>query len=134
MKFFIGQAVRGEDKVKLKQESLEVVKILNEKHKAYCTFLESDNFGKLASGDKLKNAFEVINNCDTFLAIVRNDNKSEGLLIEIGYALCKGLKVIVLLNKNVGRTSLREVADQIIEFENFEDLCSKIKNLKEDKS
>ena len=130
MKIFIGQAVRGEDKVRLKEDSLKIVEELRKLgHESYCTFLESNEFGNLLSKDKLKHAFGVMDKCDSFLAIVRSDKKSEGLLIEVGYALCRGLKIISLINKEVGRTTLREVSEQVIEFENFEDLNKKLGGL-----
>ncbi|MFQ5531843.1 MAG: hypothetical protein ACE5ES_04470, partial [Candidatus Nanoarchaeia archaeon] len=89
MKIFMGQKVTGEDIDRLKEENNTIVEELKKLgHEPYCTFLEAE-FEKNADGNKLNHAFDVICNCDTFLAIVRNDGKSEGLLIEIGYALAK---------------------------------------------
>jgi len=99
-------------------------------HGPYCTFLESDEFGNLPSKDKLKHAFSVVDKCDLFLAIVRSDKRSEGMLMEVGYAMCRRLKIISLINKEVGRTTLREISNQVIEFENINDLNEKLKQIK----
>jgi hypothetical protein len=130
MKIFIGQRVRGADPGKLKEESIDVAeKLKTLGHEVDCTFLEDTDFSKMNSGEKLKHAFDILDNCDTFLAIVRDEEKSEGLLIEIGYALAKKMRIIVFVNENVGRTTLREIANDVVEFKDKEDMLNKIKEL-----
>ena len=51
--------------------------------------------------------------------------------MEIGYAISRHKKLIVAVNKNVrDKTYLDELADVVIEFENINELCDKLKNLK----
>lgn len=133
MKIFIGQAVTGEDINKLMEESKKIIKILEEAgNECYCTFLEGDEWEKnLLPGDKLKHAFKIIDKHDTFLAIVRSEKRSEGMLMEIGYAISRNKKLIIAVNRNVrDKTYLDELADQVIEFEDFEDLKNKLKEIK----
>lgn len=130
MKIFIGQVVIGENLEKLKQESLEIVNLLNEKgHDAYCTFCEDESFQEKSPGEMLKFAFDKIDEVDCFLAIVRTKRKSEGLLMEIGYAIAKKKKIILMLNKSVKNTYLDEIADKIIEFNDKDDLLNKLKEV-----
>ena len=132
MKIFIGQAVTGENMNKLKEESKKIITLLEEaNNEGYCTFLEGDEWGKnLLPGDKLKHAFKIIDEHDSFLAIVRSEKRSEGMLMEIGYAISRNKKLIVAVNKNVrDKTYLDELADVVIEFESIEDLLNKLKEL-----
>jgi len=131
MKIFIGQKVRGEDITLLKEKSLKIENQLKDLgHEVHCTVTEDTGFSNMDSGEKIKHAFEIMDNCDTFLAIVRSNDKSEGLLIEAGYAFSKGMKIIVLIGEDVGRTTLRELADKVIVYKNEEDMLNKIKELK----
>ncbi len=129
MKIFIGQAVTGEDINKLKEEMDKIVPILKDAgHEAYCTFMKED-IESISDEDKLKHAFEKIDESDCFLAIVRSDKRSEGMLMEVGYTLSKNKKLILAVNKNV-KTFLGKVSDKVIEFENINDLYGKLKDLK----
>ena len=132
MKIFIGQAVTGEDINKLKEESKKIITLLEEAgNGCHCTFLEGDEWEKnLLPGDKLKHAFKIIDENDSFLAIVRSEKRSEGMLMEIGYAISRNKKLIVAVNKNVrDKTYLDELADVVIEFEGIDELCNKLKEL-----
>ena len=130
MKIFIGQAVTGEDKDKLKDECKILVNILGKLgHEVYCTILD-DELQKNDYEFILNHAFKIINEGECVLAIVRSEKKSEGLLMELGYCLAKNKKIILAINKQVKDTFLREIADEIIEFKNIEDLLNKLKKIK----
>lgn len=130
MKIFIGQRVTNEFFGKLKSESMQIIDVLKKSsHKAYCTLCEEESFQDTAGG-WLKHAFKEIDKADIFLSIVRSEDKSEGLLMEIGYCLAKNKKIILAINKKVEDTYLREIADEVIEFDNFEDLKNKLRKLK----
>lgn len=130
MKIFIGQAVTGEDINKLREESKKIIKILEEAgNDCYCTILEGDEWEKnLLPGDKLKHAFKIIDKHDIFLAIVRSEKRSEGMLMEIGYAISRNKKLILAINENVQNTYLREMANKIIEFKTLDELNEKLNN------
>lgn len=130
-KIFIGQAVTGCDFEKIKKESLEIINLLKEKgYHPYCTLCEADSFQSKTKKEKFKHAFNLIDKNDVFLAIVRNENKSEGMLIEIGYSLAKNKRIILMINKNVKNTYLPEMFDETIQFKDSEDLIDKIKELR----
>ena len=129
MKIFVGQRISKEEIDRLRKESLHLIRVLKEgAHEAYCTLCEDDSFQQTRGG-WLKHALKQIDNCDVFLALIRDEEKSEGLLMEIGYCLAKNKKIILAINKNVENTYLREIADEIIEYENLEDLCNKLRKL-----
>jgi hypothetical protein len=130
MKIFIGQAITGNDEESIRKETIEIKNLLvKNNHDFYSTF-EIENPIFKNKGDWVKHAFNVLENFNVFLAIVRGENKSEGLLMEIGYILGKGKKFILAIQKDVKKTYLRDMADEIIEWVDFEDLKIKLGKLK----
>lgn len=131
MKLFIGQAVSGEDIEKLYEEMEEVYKALDKVgHNYYCTLKEDENeFQKKTKKQIMEHAFKEIDSSDAFLAIIRSDKKSTGLLIEVDYVLGKGKKLIVAVKKGV-KDYVPDLADEVIEWEDFEDLINKLGELK----
>ena len=131
MKIFVGQAVTGENIEKLREESnLISLYALHFLKMEYCTLIEKNDFESKANHDKMKHAFQNLNQFDTFLAIVRSEKRSEGMLMEIGYCIAKGKKIIIAIKKDVKNTYLPEMADKVIRWDSFDDLIKKLKQLK----
>jgi nucleoside 2-deoxyribosyltransferase len=130
-KIFVGQAVTGNDINILKNEMKKIYSILKQKGFSVYSTLEEEgkNLFKKA-GDWVIHSFKQIDNHDIYLAIVRTEQRSEGLLIEIGYVLSKKKKFILAINEKVKNTYLRDFADKIIEWKDFEDLINKLSKLK----
>src|SRR3989344_8262188 len=126
MKIFIGQPVTGEDLEKIRKESHKICSILSENgNPSYCTLIEPKEFESKNNKDKMKHAFENLDKFDTFLAIIRNERKSEGMLMEIGYCVAKRKKIIIAIKKDIKNTYLPEIADKVVVWEDFEDLIKK---------
>ncbi len=66
---------------------------------------------------------------DILLVLLLSEDKSEGMLLEIGYCLAKQKKVILAINKDVKNTHLTDLAEEVIESSDLEDLIEKLKNL-----
>lgn len=132
MKIFIGQAVTGQDIENLRQECSKIQSVLSKSgNESYCTINPKDSIAPNGPKDWMMHAFEEIDKSDTFLAIVRSEKRSEGLLIEVGYVLSKQKKLIVAIKKEVrDKTYLDELADIVIEFNDIDDLCKKLEELK----
>ena len=128
MRIFIGQGVTGENIEKIKKELVRVYSTLEESgHTCYDTLRDgTEELSRQPKRKRLEYAFREIDDSDAFLAIVRSERKSEGMLIEFGYALSQGKKMILAVKRNMN-TSLRELADNIIEYENSNDLVKKLK-------
>ena len=130
-KLFIGQAVTGQDIKILQFEMEKITTALSTKDvEIYSTLkLEGKNNFKSA-GDWVKHAFDVIDNSDLFLAILRTEHRIEGLLMEVGWCLSKKKKFILAIKDDVKNTYLRDMADEVIEFKDFNDLLTKLKNVR----
>jgi len=128
MKFFIGQRVTGEDRNQLREEVKNVVSILEEKgHSGHCTILIGDSFEAKSRKQVMEHAFRELDSSDAFLVIIRSEEKSEGLLMEIGYVLGNNKKIILCIKEDVKNTYIREIVDNIIEFSDIDNLYDKLK-------
>jgi len=74
----------------------------------------------------LSHALEQLDKSDVILAFVRSDQKSEGMLLEIGYMMAKGKSFALALKRGTKTTFLAELAKPLIEFDSVDDLCDKL--------
>jgi nucleoside 2-deoxyribosyltransferase len=130
MKFFIAFKFTGEEQEKIRDNLKKVCSALEELgHSYYCTFFD-EGLPKEDIKDLFNHAFEKLENSDIILVLVNSNEPSEGMLMEIGYALAKGKRVILAIDKGIGTTKTRDLIDEIIEFEDFDDLAVKLNEIK----
>lgn len=128
VRFFIGQAVTGQSVADLNSELEKIYEVLEDRgHSSYDTLREGDRFEKKSKLKIMEHAFAEIRGCDAFLAIVRSEKKSEGMLMEIGYCLANRKRIVLVIKRDVKDTYLRELADVVIEYEDSEDMIKKLK-------
>lgn len=131
MKIFISYRFTGEDPKELEETLKHICDLLIKKgHSHYCSFWDSGNNGlfkknNFTNKQILEHALKEVDKSDCVVILIKSEDKSEGMLIEIGYALAKKKKIILIIKKGVRTTFVREIADKIIEFENLKE----IKNL-----
>ena len=132
MKFFLSYRFTGEDPVKLKPILESIQKALEARgHTNYCTFEWQSHFRdkKLSNREILHHAFAELLGADVLLAFINSPEKSEGMLLEIGYALGKGKKVYVLIRRGVETVFVRAIADRAIEFDKVDEIPALISYL-----
>jgi len=131
MKLWLAHKVSGEDQSKLEEEMKKICFKLREIGvDYYCSFLENEVGNTKSKKELIENAFEKINEFDGTLTIIKSDDLSEGMLIEMGYTIAKGKKLILAIKKGTMEGKyVRVIANQIIEFEDIEDLVSKLEDL-----
>jgi len=132
MKFFTSFRWTGEDPEKMKQLMKVVCSTLEKVgHEHHCNFWKDDyKYVQKTHKEIIDEALRDIDNDDCFLAIVRSDEKSEGMLIEVGYARAKGKRMILVIKKGVKTNYLKHLFDEIIEWKNLKDLSDKISKIK----
>lgn len=69
----------------------------------------------------------AIKKAELVFLLLNNPDKSEGLLIEAGIAFSLNKKIIILNKKGIDTFFLKGIANEIIEFDNLEDLKKKLK-------
>ena len=93
-------------------------------HETFIHFRDVENWKetKLSSRDIIVGALKELKNCDAILALVTSSEKSEGLLLEVGFAKALDKKIILATKKDARAVLLRDISDAIIEFENMDEL------------
>jgi len=129
MKIQLAYRFTGEDENKLIGDLKRIVSVLKDQQfEVYCPVLNPDR--PKNKKELFLDTLNKIRETDILLALIKSDNKSEGMLMEIGHAMGLGKKFFVAINKEIKDTHLREMADLVIEFKDINDLCNKLKKLK----
>lgn len=129
MGYFIAYRHTGADPKRL-GELLPAVKSALEDagHETYCTYFNEDSFRSRGFGPKeiMLEAFSNIDRLGSLFVVVDGSEKSEGMLLEAGYCLAKGIPFVVA--KRTGADSyLDALASQHIQYDDVNDLVQKIK-------
>jgi nucleoside 2-deoxyribosyltransferase len=133
MKIFISYKFAGENPEELEKLLNEISGVLrNSGHEVYSASEDEDLFVKknFTAKQILNHALEKLDNSDWIIVFVRSNEKSEGMLIEIGYALAKNKKIILAIKKGVNLYFTEDIANQVIEFNNMDELNEKLKEIK----
>ncbi|MBI1755383.1 nucleoside 2-deoxyribosyltransferase [Candidatus Azambacteria bacterium] len=98
-------------------------------HTVYCSIEDEKWFRENHRINKeiLKHALEQLDKSDVILAFVKSDQKSEGMLLEIGYMMARGKSFSLALKQEIKTTFLAELAEPLVEFDSVGDLCNKLK-------
>jgi len=130
MKIQFAYKYTGENIEELFEILKNIYSILNEKdrHEIYVPVFDEN---KPETEDKiLEHTLEKLNHMDLLFVLIRSEDKSEGMLLEAGYAFAKRKKIILAIQKDIKNSRIRDIADKIIDFQDFEDLYNKLKDLK----
>ena len=133
MKIFLSYRFTGEDPNVLKETIHNICSSLEKSgHGHYCSFWKEGFFNenKFTHKQILEHALQELEKSDIYLAFVKSEDKSEGMLIEAGYAIAKKKKFYLAIKKGVHTVFLREMADKVIEFEELGELYEKLGKLK----
>ncbi|MFQ6010003.1 MAG: nucleoside 2-deoxyribosyltransferase [Candidatus Aenigmatarchaeota archaeon] len=133
MKIFIAFRFTGEDDKELKENIQGICSSLEKAgHEHFCSYWKEDYYRKNNFTKKqiLEHAFEELDKSDAVLAFVNSEERSEGMLLEIGYALAKGKRFILAIRKGIRTTFIHQTADQIIEFESMEELFERLRKIR----
>ncbi|MDD5192597.1 MAG: nucleoside 2-deoxyribosyltransferase [Candidatus Nanoarchaeia archaeon] len=125
MKIQIAYKFTGEDRKQLEKDMKKVCSALKSKgHDVYCTLFDK-NLPKTKK-ELFQNAFNRINNSEIILVLIKSEDKSEGLLMEVGYSIANKKRIILAIKNAVKNTHLRDLVEEIIEFEDIDDLINKL--------
>ena len=74
-------------------------------------------------------AFKLIDKVNFLFTVLNSEEKSEGMILEIGYCIGKHIPVIVAIKDGVNKTYLPGMADMIINWKDIKDLTNKISKI-----
>lgn len=132
MKIFLSYRFTGENPQILKETLSQIVTALNASgHQVWNSLDSQDRYikDKFDNHGIMQDALKNLDQADALLAFINSSEKSEGMLLEIGYALAKKKKFLLAIRKDIKTTSLRQLADTVIEFSDLEDLSNKISQI-----
>lgn len=133
MKIFLSYRFTGEDPDQLRIIIHDLCSSLEKAgHQTFCAFWKGDFYkdNGFTKRQILEHALGELDSSDIYLAFIRSEDKSEGMLIEAGYAIAKGKKFYLAIKNDTRTTFIREMADKVIEFGTLDELYSKLSGLK----
>lgn len=129
MGYFIAFRFTGADAKQLDEIIPVVSDALQAKgQEVYCTYFDEEFFQDegLTKQQIFNHAFAKIEEMGKLFVLVDSDLKSEGMLIEAGYCMAKGIEIVVAKRAGVN-TYLDQLAAKSFEYHGVEDLADKIK-------
>jgi len=129
---FISYRFTGEEPKELKKTLLQIHETVEKAgHEHYSTIFDSEQFAdKRWSGKQImEKAFNEIDKSDLVLFFVKSPEVSQGMLVELGYTLAKNKRVILAIQKEIRDSIFRRHIDEVIEFEDLEELKNKLTGL-----
>ena len=130
MKFLLSYRFTGEDPVELKENVSKICSTVEEiGHEIFCSYWKADFFNENNYSHKqiMDFTLEKLDNSDACLVFINSNEQSEGMIMEVGYALAKGKKIILVIREGVKTNFIEEMSDKIIKFDNLEELNFKLK-------
>ncbi|TXG78076.1 hypothetical protein E6P97_00390 [Patescibacteria group bacterium] len=128
MGYFVGYRHTGAAPERL-AELLPAVRdaISDAGHEVYCTYFDEDSFRQDGYGPReiMSHAFGEIDRLGGLFVVIDSDEKSEGMLLEAGYCIAKGIGFTVAKRAGV-TTYLDQLATTSFEYQDIPDLIGKI--------
>ncbi len=129
MKIFLAYKFTGENPISLQEANTRIIAALSKAgHSVWNNLQFQSHYEQngLSNKEIMEQALIELNKADAILAYVSSEERSEGMLVEIGFALARGKKFILALKRDVKTTSLAEMCDELIEFSTFDELSHKL--------
>jgi nucleoside 2-deoxyribosyltransferase len=130
-KYFVAYRFTGENPKELKKSLSAIVEALGKVDiEAYCNIFDQHEYDVQSLKPKqiMEKAFAKIDESDGLFVLITSENKSEGQLIEVGYALAKGKNIVAAVHEGVA-TYVPDMANLAIKWNEPEDLRTKLEAL-----
>lgn len=131
MKCFLAYRVTGEQPSELNKMLVGVKESLKEVGvESYCTVLDyKGNISKENKNAKevMEHAFDEIGKSDFLFVIQTSEDKSEGMIMEVGYCIAKSIPVLVATRNDVRHTYLPDMGKATFKWDDLKNLQDIIK-------
>lgn len=129
MKSFIAYRFTGENPDELMPFLSAVRSALAQRDvDAYCSIFEEEQFLEdgLTALQIYQHAFQKLDTIDFLFVVITSPQRSEGMLMEVGYSFAKKIPLIVAHKRGVEGTVIPELAHTGIVWDTLEELIEKI--------
>ena len=131
-KLYIAYKFKEHNPKELRKKLEELNKIIEEttNYKTFIFFRDAQKWGKIKMNVKeiVEKAYKAIEKCDAIL--VEASEKARGAYFEVGYAKALKKKIIVIHQKGTEADFLEACADEVIVYEDFENLKKNLEKIK----
>lgn len=131
-KIFISYKFTGEVLEELQNNMNQLCRAFRDKgYEVFCS-IESEGMyrkDKYTVTQMMTHALGELDKADLVFVFNNSDNRSEGMLIEMGYAFAKNKPIILAARKGININSSKGISAKLIEFETLEDLLPQIESL-----
>lgn len=129
MKVFIAYRFTGEDVRKLEPFLRAVQETLHAKGlETYCSFFKESEFQEnhMTERQIFEHAFDNLASSELLLVLMTSPAKSEGMLMEVGYAFAKKIPMVVAYHSSIEHSAVLALGKDAFSWDRMEDLLSKI--------
>lgn len=128
MKIYVAYKYTGADKEKLKILLTSISKTLEKQnHSTFMYFRDGGKWesrdGYIPVGKVMRECFVKIKESDCILILAQSSELSEGMLLDIGYAIALNKPIIVLKQENCSLPKTEALATKILTYKNEEDIA-----------
>lgn len=128
-RYFVAYRLTGESTEVLQERLSVVVDALRKAGiDAYCNFFDAAIAENVTVKEVLDKAFGQIDERDGLFVLVASSDKSEGQLLETGYALGKNKHIIAAVQTDA-KAYASDLADQVIRWRDLNDLKIQLERL-----
>jgi len=130
MRVFIAHRLTGENLPELQKQLEQLSDIVSALgHKPFIFWRDIEEWvpNALPMEQILEQCLAEIDKSDMVFVFAHSDEKSEGMLIECGYAKARNKRFIVAIREGVQQQWLQYLGDTTLHFENIHDLSTKMK-------
>ncbi|MEX2028059.1 MAG: nucleoside 2-deoxyribosyltransferase [Candidatus Curtissbacteria bacterium] len=131
MKAFIAYRFTGENPDELNKLMSAVCEALKAGGvEAYCTLFDSKELMDKTAGAReiMDHAFSKIDESEFLFVLQTSENKSEGMLMEVGYCVAKNIPIVVASKEGFNNTYLPQMGSHTIAWSDTTDLQEKIRS------
>ncbi|MGB3023606.1 MAG: hypothetical protein WBB39_02255 [Candidatus Saccharimonadales bacterium] len=129
MKYFIAYRHTGEDPKRL-DALLAPVKLAFERRgdEIYCTFFNDASFRARGLGphEIMYEAFQKIEEMGRLFVLLDSVDKSEGMLMEIGYCIAKKIPITIAYNRAITDSYVPHMVSSTIAYSDIDELVASI--------
>lgn len=130
MGWFIAYRHTGVDAVELERLIPAVRDALqSDSSEVYCTYFNEGDFKNTRLGPVgiMQHAFSKIEEMGNLFVLIDSGQKSEGMIMEVGYCLAKQIPITVAVRSGVTETYIPDMTMDVIRYTDTKDLIYKIK-------
>ena len=136
MNIFISYKYSGIELKKLHEYIDPIMDILKKDHKPYCNLYDDAYYikNKYTPSEIMKHVFTKLDRCE-YLIILIDGIEGGCMNMEFGYAYNMGIPKLLIIKKNMDDIDvLKGLSDNVIEYNDYDDLHNKLKKFKLKKS